>query len=150
MDMKEKLVELPIDDAILILREEHRQRADGYTTYLVNGGKGDPAEEVHIDALGMAISALEQTKWISVKKKCPRLRERKYYTVHSFDGTHEYTSSGFVVGLVENKPVIVEYCEEDVFAPWRDKAGYRSWFDENGKKQDVTHWMPLPQPPKGE
>ena len=61
-----KLAELPIEDAILILREEHQQRTDGYATYLAHGGKGDPAEEVGLDALAMAISALEKTKWISV------------------------------------------------------------------------------------
>ena len=49
----------PIDDAILILKEEHKQRADGYATHLSYGGKGDPAEEVHLDALEMAIAALE-------------------------------------------------------------------------------------------
>ena len=50
---------LPIDDAILILKEEHKQREDGYVTHLSYGGKGDPAEEVHLDALEMAIAALE-------------------------------------------------------------------------------------------
>ena len=50
---------LPIDDAILILKEEYKQRVDGYDTHLSYGGKGDPAEEVYIDALGMAIAALE-------------------------------------------------------------------------------------------
>ena len=50
---------LPIDDAILILKEEHKQRADGYATHLSYGGKGDPAEEAHLDALEMAIAALE-------------------------------------------------------------------------------------------
>ena len=53
---------LPIDDAILILKEEYKQRADGYATHLSYGGNGDPAEEVHIDALGMAIAALELQK----------------------------------------------------------------------------------------
>ena len=53
---------LPIDDAILILKEEYKQRLDSYTTYLSYGGNGDPAEEVHIDALGMAIAALELQK----------------------------------------------------------------------------------------
>lgn len=53
---------LPIDDAILILKEEYKQRIDGYTTHLSYGGNGDPAEEVHIDALGMAIAALELQK----------------------------------------------------------------------------------------
>ena len=69
MDVREKLVELPIEDAILVLREEHRQRTDSYTTYLAHGGKGDPAEEVGLDALAMAISALEKTKWISVEDR---------------------------------------------------------------------------------
>ena len=53
---------LPIDDAILILKEEYKQRADGYATHLSYGGNGDPTEEVHIDALGMAIAALELQK----------------------------------------------------------------------------------------
>ena len=53
---------LPIDDAILILKEEYKQMVDGYATHLSYGGNGDPAEEVHIDALGMAIAALELQK----------------------------------------------------------------------------------------
>ena len=53
---------LPINDAILILKEEYKQRLDSYPTYLSYGGNGDPAEEVHIDALGMAIAALELQK----------------------------------------------------------------------------------------
>ena len=53
---------LPIDDAILILKEEYKQRVDGYTTHISYGGNGDPTEEVHIDALGMAIAALELQK----------------------------------------------------------------------------------------
>lgn len=55
---------LSIDDAILILKEEYKQRVDGYTMHLSYGGNGDPAEEVHIDALGMAIAALELQKQI--------------------------------------------------------------------------------------
>lgn len=51
MDAREKLTELPIEDALLVLREEHRQQTDSYTTYLAHGGKGDPAEEVCLDAL---------------------------------------------------------------------------------------------------
>ena len=53
---------LPIDDAILILKEEYKQRVDGYATHLSYGGNGDLAEEVHIDALEMAIAALELQK----------------------------------------------------------------------------------------
>ena len=53
---------LPIDDAILILKEEYKQMVDGYTTHLSYDGNGDPVEEVHIDALGMAMAALELQK----------------------------------------------------------------------------------------
>ena len=77
MDVREKLVGLPIEDAILVLREEHRQRTDGYTTYLEHGGKCDPAEEVGLGALAMAISALEKTKWISVTERLPDWRDGK-------------------------------------------------------------------------
>ena len=67
---------LPIDDAILILKEEYKQRVDGYTTHLSYGGNGDPAEEVHIDALGMAIAALELQK-----QTFPYLQKENYYGV---------------------------------------------------------------------
>ena len=42
MDVRKKLVELPMEDALLVLREEHRQRTDSYTTYLAHGGRGKP------------------------------------------------------------------------------------------------------------
>ena len=53
---------LPIDDAILILREELQQLSDGYATHISYGGKGDPATEANLAALEMAISSLEQRK----------------------------------------------------------------------------------------
>ena len=34
MDAREKLTELPIEDVLLVLREEHRQRTDSYTTHI--------------------------------------------------------------------------------------------------------------------
>ena len=55
---------LPINDAILILKEEYKQRVDGYATHLSYGGNCEPDEEVHIDSLGMAIAALELQKQI--------------------------------------------------------------------------------------
>ena len=134
MDVREKLVKLPIEKAILILREEHRQRTDGYTTYLAHGGKGDPAEEVSLDALAMAISALEKTKWISVDEKLPpynrdvlvyRPNMAMKILVDSYDG----------------------YYGDD------DDEWYEGWAlhgkDIRGKPI-ITHWAYLPQPPKGE
>ena len=125
MDVREKLMELPIEDALLILREEHRQRTDSYTTYLAHGGKGDPAEEVGLDALAMAISALEKTKWISVDDRLPE--EKVNCIVH-------YKHA---------------YCDNDGY--WA--IGFCYYDGEKFKLNPaykVTHWMPAPQPPKGE
>lgn len=124
MDVREKLVELPIEDALLVLREEHRQRTDSYTTYLAHGGKGDPAEEVGLDALAMAISALEKTKWISVEDELP---EEKVGCIvhyrHAYCDNDGYWAIGF--------------CCYD---------GEKFLFDPAYK---VTHWMQMPQPPEG-
>lgn len=123
MDVREKLVELPIEDAILVLREEHRQRTDGYTTYLEHGGKGDPAEEVGLDALAMAISALEKTKWISVNERLP---EEKVNCIvhykHAYCDNDDYWAIGICFYDGEKFQINPAY--------------------------KVTHWMPLPEPPK--
>lgn len=47
-------------EAIKVLSEEHKQRYDGYTSYLAHYGHQDMCEEQHLDALGMAISALRE------------------------------------------------------------------------------------------
>ena len=125
MDVRGKLVELPIEDAILVLREEHRQRTDGYTTYLEHGGKGDTAEEVGIDALAMAISALEKTKWISVNERLP---EEKVDCIVHYKHAYCDNDGYWAIGI----------CFYD---------GEKFQFNQAYK---VTHWMPLPEPPKGE
>ena len=131
MDVREKLVELPIDDAILVLREEHRQRTDGYTTYLAHGGKGDPAEEVGLDALAMAISALEKTKWVSVNDRLPE-KDGQYliFTTKYFAPDH--------IDEIDHKDgiEISGYCK---------RYGFLS---KNGIH--AKYWRDIPQPPKGE
>ena len=141
MDVREKLVELPIKDALLILREEHRQRTDSYTTYLAHGGKGDPAEEVGLDALAMAISALEKRKWVSVDDRLPEIPE----------GWAE--SPEPVLYMMKNtKNIYAGYYGEG--GVWKDKY-FRQYADSrNGvDADDVLCWMyqhDLPHPPKGE
>ena len=126
MDVREKLVELPIEDALLILREEHRQRTDSYTIYLEHGGKGDPAEEVGLDALAMAISALEKTKWISVDDELPEV-------------------GGYVVCIAKRNPF-------SRFMPMVARIEKNGWANPITEQyiSEVTNWMPMPQPPKGE
>lgn len=135
MDVREKLVELPIEDALLILREEHRQRTDSYTTYLAHGGKGDPAEEVGLDALAMAISALEKTKWISVKDRVPDNKEHDWVLAQVVE------DNGFM-----HIPRVMEYRQAK--NDWFEET--YGWLSEHNGLFSVTHWMPLPEPPKGE
>ena len=135
MDVREKLVELPIEDALLILREEHQQRTDGYATYLAHGGKGDPAEEASLGALAMAISALEKTKWISVKDRLPDNKEHDWVLAQVVE------DNGFM-----HIPRVMEYrqAKDD----WFEET--YGWLSEHNGLFSVTHWMPLPPPPKGE
>ena len=135
MDVREKLVELPIEDALLVLREEHRQRTDSYTTYLAHGGKGDPAEEVGLDALAMAISALEKTKWISVKDRLPDNKEHDWVLAQVVE------DNGFM-----HIPRVMEYRQAK--NDWFEET--YGWLSEHNGLFSVTHWMPLPNPPKGE
>ena len=135
MDVMGKLAELPIEDAILILREEHQQRTDGYATYLAHGGKGDPAEEASLDALAMAISALEKTKWISVKDRLPDNKEHDWVLAQVVE------DNGYM-----HIPRVMEYrqAKDD----WFEET--YGWLSEHNGLFSVTHWMPLPPPPKGE
>lgn len=110
----------------LVLREEHRQRTDSYTTYLAHGGKGDPAKEVGLDALAIAISALEKTKWISVKDRLPE--KSGYYLVFADIGRREVLSYSKKYQAFNAFDDV--YSEEYVIP--------------------VSHWMPIPNPPKGE
>ena len=137
MDVREKLVDLPIDDAILVLREEHRQRTDGYTTYLAHGRNGDPAEEVGLDALAMAISALEKTKWVSVNDRLP---ERPP------DRVDEKGRSWFTPNID-----CIVYDGKSVFAANYCFQNKCFWYTNSLEPlNNITHWMPMPRPPKGE
>ena len=142
MDVREKLAELPIEDAILILREEHRQRTDGYAAYLEHGGKGDHAEEVSLDALAMAISALEKIKWISVKDRLPQEDGSYLVTTNCFGNRQGINIRCFA----KDGETVDEY----------DLAGQKYvWYFYDSEygyvpTDSVTHWMQLPQPPKGE
>lgn len=136
MDIREKLVELPIEDALLVLREEHRQRTDSYTTYLAHGGKGDPAEEVGLDALAMAISALEKTKWISVDDRLPDKTGR--YLVLKNRIAPDY------LGGDRTDIVILRFFVDKGF---RMPTHIPDWINEE-INEEVTHWMPLPLAPE--
>lgn len=48
------------EEAIKVLEEDHKQRVDGYTSYLAHYGHTDHAEEQYLDAMELAISALRE------------------------------------------------------------------------------------------
>lgn len=59
---------IQIEDAKMILEAELKARSDAYHDYLQAGGKGDCAEEVGLEALKMAVEALET----QIPKKPPQ------------------------------------------------------------------------------
>ena len=144
MDVREKLVELPIEDALLVLREEHRQRTDSYATYLAHGGKGDPAEEVGLDALAIAISALEKTKWISVKDRLPEMGE--HYQSEDVLVCIDYRPDD--PGTTEDTDVSIDHVDFNCFGQGEFSCERDDPRDGEPSPYFVTHWMPLPLAPE--
>lgn len=72
-------------------------------------------------------------KWISVEESLPEIDEKT-----KFDFGYR---SKIVVVLNNGFPYILEYS----FLPDRTKNG---WLSLNAPSQNITHWMPLPEPPK--
>ena len=82
--------------------------------------------ELH-NAVDMAISALrEQPRWISVKERLPK----------------EFVS--VLVYMPEERPLPTVH--EGFLA--REGVWYANHFDRD--PMEITHWMPLPEPPKEE
>ena len=79
-----------------------------------------------------------KSKWISVTERLP---ETKGITSFDIDGcSYEWERSDFVLGIdVVGEMHVVQY-GEDERVKW--------WEDESGAYRNITHWMPLPEPPK--
>jgi hypothetical protein len=81
-----------------------------------------------VEALDLAISALERDKWISVKEELPDIDQDVLVMVHWLD-----------------------YPEDMMVYGRRYKTRWYLWNGELGeliKGFDITHWRPLPEPPK--
>lgn len=83
-----------------------------------------------VEALDLAIAALERDRWISVKEELPDIDQDVLVMVHWRD-----------------------YPEDMMVYGRRYKTRWYLWNGELGeliKGFDITHWMPLPEPPKEE
>lgn len=84
----------------------------------------------------MAITALreqEQSKWISVKERLPDNKEHDWVLAQVVE------DNGFM-----HIPKVMEYRQNR--NDWFEET--YGWLSEHNGAFTVTHWMPLPQPPK--
>ena len=117
---------MTIDRATEILDPEHRECYDGM-------------DEVN-EACRMGMEALERTRWIPCSERLPE-KSGVYLVAYIATGTVDrlrfYTQYG--TGLRSKKNVWV-----GVIYPYTSNMGIEVIYD------NVTHWMPLPEPPKEE
>ena len=133
--------------------------------HLAHGGKADCGEEFYLDALYMAIAALrEQPRWISVEERLPEAeKEVRVLCKASWNSKYRYQCQAFYEpkGMLREKSdygwdyeCCSEYSEEDddyfVNPGWYERI--HNWDDYGavGITDEVTHWMPLPEPPEVE
>lgn len=159
--------------AIAVFEDELKARSDGYVEHLARGGKADCGEEFYLDALYMAIAALRErdvtdinvgSKWISVEERMPEAeKEVRVLCKASWNSKYRYQCQAFYEPkgmLRENSnygwdyECCSEYSEEDddyfVNPGWYERI--HNWDDYSavGIADEVTHWMPLPEPPEEE
>lgn len=117
---------MTIDRAIEILDPEHRENYDGM--------------DVVNEACRMGMEALERTRWIPCYERLPEksgVYLVAYIATGIVDRLRFYTQYG--TGLQAKKNVWV-----GVIYPCTSNMGVEVIYD------NVTHWMPLPKPPKEE
>ena len=110
----------------------------------LNSEMSDADSEPLFEALDMAISALKQQQdqeskplngWISVKDRLPDNKEHDWVLAQIVE------DNGYM-----HIPRVMEYrqAKNDWFEETYD------WLSEHNGLFSVTHWMPLPHPPKGD
>lgn len=85
------------------------------------------------------VSVLAKSVWISVKDRMPELAVADGY---DNDGTpYDFQISKYVLAY-ESGEMSIAMLEDDGKGPF--------WVTEGGSEIEVTHWMPLPEPPEEE
>lgn len=79
----------------------------------------------------------QMVEWVPVTERLPEL-----HSVSSDDPEDfwEYQSSDYVLAVTADGVKMVEYCVDDCRIDWVEEGGTCH--------KSVTHWMPLPTPPK--
>lgn len=81
----------------------------------------------------------DAVRWIPVAERLP---EMQTFTSNDPNDFWEYECSGMVLAY-NGKYVLMVECGRDESGVW--------WTEDGGTcHRDVTHWMPLPEAPKGE
>ena len=88
---------------------------------------------------GYAQGMKDAVKWISVSEELPKL-EKDAFT--EWGGRYEYEISAWVLGVDE--------CGTQRIVQYERGWAFTGWVDDEGTTYQITNWMPLPQPPKGE
>lgn len=97
-------------------------------------------DETHEGEPGNARKLIEEAQtvggWISVKERLPELEIIEEYFDKVDKNTHSYKLSKDVLVFTSSDGIVIDKLEND-----GDGA---SWVNDI----EVTHWMPLPEPPK--
>ena len=110
----------------------------------LNSEMSDADSEPLFEALDMAISALKQQQdqeskplngWISVKDRLPDNKEHDWVLAQVVE------DNGYM-----HIPTVMEY--RQLRNDWFEET--YGWLSEHNGLFSVTHWMPLPLPPKGD
>ena len=92
----------------------------------------------YLIANGVVISNLETTtmqQWISVKDRLPKYTEEEMKRYRFWGDMFFPEFNVMILGAI--KPTALYYDGE-------------RWYDKESRCYFVTHWQPMPQPPKGE
>ena len=122
---------MTIEEAIRILDQETTAEALAEIEYYAGFRGKEAAIKAVEDACILAVAAIreqEQRRWIPVTDRLPK-KQGKFICTYKFNSNSEMQ---FVV--------VLDYYASDQYPHWQhESAGVI-----------VTHWMPLPKPPKGE
>ena len=83
---------------------------------------------------------MSELKWIPIEFEKPKFHINK-------DGY--YCTEGKILFQTEYKTVHLGYVVGHITITDTDVLYINEWFDDHGDRiEDVTHWMPLPEPPE--